>query len=83
VAEYIATEQDTSESLRKPFQVGRGAIAVLLHALHGRKLADYGPVPFPQGGGVEQSGDNVIRFALELSRGFAVELHNKMRASVL
>jgi hypothetical protein len=26
VAEYIATEQDTNDSFRKPFQFGRGAI---------------------------------------------------------
>jgi hypothetical protein len=30
VAEYIATEQDTKDSLRKPFQFGRGAITQLL-----------------------------------------------------
>jgi hypothetical protein len=34
VAEYIATGHDTNDSLRKPFQFGRGAMDILPYATH-------------------------------------------------
>src|SRR5665213_2143044 len=40
VAEYIATEHDTNDNLRKPFQFGRGAMAKLLYANAGRERCD-------------------------------------------
>jgi len=37
----MATEQDTNDNLRKPFQVGRGVMTLLHHANNADELAGY------------------------------------------